>query len=61
MRLPSTITVRFADWQRSGPMLITVRYSAPLRARLWLAIQLTRLVAWLVSGTADVAREDVTP
>jgi hypothetical protein len=46
--MPREITVDMAGYGRGlPPVTLTVRYSRPLRFRLWLAHQALRLTCWL--------------
>lgn len=38
---------------RDADMVLRARYSRPLRFRLWLAIVLCRLAAWLAGAETD--------
>lgn len=56
MQLPSTVTIGAGVLSRTG-FAIKVRYSAPFRIRVWLAVQLVRVAGWLMGGTVDAQQE----
>lgn len=56
MRLPETVTIGVSELSRN-PMTFRVRYSRPLRFRVWLAMRLIYVAAWFACGSVDVQPE----
>lgn len=64
MRLPDTVTIGSRDLPLGARglegMTFRVRYTPPLRFRIWLALRLMSLAVWLIGGEADIAPEEST-
>lgn len=58
MNLPDHITVDVSTMLKGWKDLtIDVRYTKPVRFRIWLALKLIRVAAWLVGGKMQAEDE----
>lgn len=58
MKIPDSVTVGVNDWNRWSDLTVKVRVSAPLRFRIWAAVVLIRLSAWLACGKVELIEGD---